>query len=769
MLSWLKKILIAFILALVFVPATAQSQKKLFKLGNQSYQEGDYYNAYHFYNEAMKRDSSRLELLYKYASSLRMLNEYEKAEYYFQKVLKSDVKNEFPETLFWLAMMQKSNEKYADAKKNFRKVSNKSRQHKNDFIFKKATQEMAACDFALKGKKASVSEGLLVENAGEKINTIYSDFGAVHLKDHLYFASLRVIEPQIVDLDEQAPINWIKLFKQKIEGAEVSVAEELPGLINLDNHHNANGSFSPDGKTFYFSRCGENKICRIWKAKVSESGFYDLEQLPESINQVGFSSTQPSVAMIDQKEYLFFASNRPGGFGGIDIWYADISNGKTTKAINAGNKVNSVEDEVTPFYHYPTKSLYFSSNWHLGFGNFDIFKSTGIPGSFSEPENVGLPLNSGANDFYFIMDSAGINGYFTSNRKGAMVLEGETCCNDIYRFKYPEKELVDTIPMAIKLVDELKKWLPVTLYFHNDEPNPRTTDTITKVNYRNAFFSYTAMVDTYKKEYSKDLKGREAEEAKENIEEFFEDNVLKGYQSLLYATELLKKIMEDGLQIELTVKGYASPLAKSDYNVNLTKRRISSLKNFLSAYENGFFMPYLSGNAENGGKINLIEIPFGAYKAADTVSANVNDLKNSVYSRSAAMERKIEIIAVEIKDSLRVLNEVSGYEEKFPSPKVEKPSFDFGQVLYGETVQHQFRIKNEGNTDLIIIDAIASCGCTVPEFSKAAIPPGDEAFITVNFNTLGKMGNQKNTVILSTNAVPSQIILSVSANVILKK
>jgi tetratricopeptide (TPR) repeat protein len=766
---WVKRFVIALLLTLAFLPALAQSKKKLVKLGDQSYTEGNFYNASHYYNEAMKRDSSKLPLLYKYASSLRMLNEYEKAEFYYQKVLKGDKNSEFPETLFYLAMMQRSNEKYAEAKKNFRKVNNKSKRDKSSYFFQKSAQEMAACDFALNKKKAAFIEDLVVENAGKHINTIHADFGAVQSSEFLYYSSLRTGDSPIVELDENEPMKWIKLFKQKLDTTGLSAAEELPEIINLGNHHNANGSFSPDGELFYFSRCGTDKICNIWKANVTETGFAKAVSLSEHVNLKGYSSTQPSLALIDGKQYLFFSSNRPGGHGGLDIWHSEIIDGKASKASNAGKIINSIEDEVTPFYHSPSKSFYFSSNWHVGFGNFDIFKSEGIPGDFKEPENVGLPLNSGANDFYYTIDSAALIGYFTSNRKGAMVLEGETCCNDIYRFIYPNTEVVDTIPIAEKLVDELNKWLPVTLYFHNDEPNPRTTDTITKINYLKAFASYVSLMETYKTEYSKGLKGEEAEEARENIEDFFEEQVQKGLKDLAFAGQMLQKIMAQGHHIELTVKGYASPLAKSDYNVNLTKRRISSLKNYLMEYEEGFFLPYMQGNAENGGKISVVEMPFGAYKAADTVSANLNDLKNSVYSRAAAMERKIEIIGIALKDSIAIVKaSPEKEEERYPTPKVENPSFDFGKVEYGKVVEHQFKIKNEGDTDLIIFDAIGSCGCTIPEFSKKPIPPGQEATVTVKFDTLGKLGKQKNTVVLSTNAVPGRTTLTISAEVFMK-
>jgi tetratricopeptide (TPR) repeat protein len=780
-MAW--KIFLAFVFfALAGMPAQAQSKKKLIQYGDQAFSEGNYYEASHFYKEAMQRDSSKLQLLYKYASSLRLLNEYELAEYYYSEILQEDKKNNFPETLFWLAMMQKNNGKYKEAKKNFKKINNKNKRFKDSYFYQKSLQELAACDFALLQTMSPI-EGLLIENAGGGINTIHADFGAFRLGDYLYFSSLRLGDSAAIELAEGEKAKWIKLFRHNINQEENNETEELPEEINQDGFHNANGSFSPDGKTFYFTRCGENNQCAIWSAAFDGINFTGFAKLPETINQQEYTSTQPSSAVIDGRQYLFFVSNRPNGQGGLDIWYSEYENGDFQKAVNAGKMVNTIEDEVSPYYHSPSASLYFSSNWHIGFGGFDIFKSTGGPGNFAKPENVGTPLNTGANDFYFTLDSAGVSGYLTSNRKGATVLDGETCCNDIYRFKFPEKEIFDSIPMAVKLVGLISKWLPVTLYFHNDEPNPRSTDTISRQNYLSTYNAYLAMIDTYKKEYSAGLKGQEAEEAREQIEDFFEEQVVKGYNDLQYATKVLLQVLEEGNHIELTLKGYASPLAKSEYNLNLTKRRISSLKNYLREYEGGVFIPYMAAKAENGGLLTFVEMPFGSYKAAVDVSSNLNDLKNSVYSRAAANERKIEIIGIALIDSLKPVTEQPKIdkpvqpkeapkklvEEKFPEPGIEKPFFDFGSVDYGQTVEHKFKIRNNGDVDLLIYEAIGSCGCTVPEFSKEPVKPGTEAEITVRFNTLGKLGKQNNTIVLKTNAFPPTLILGISADVVLKK
>ena len=154
------------------------------------------------------------------------------------------------------------------------------------------------------------------------------------------------------------------------------------------------------------------------------------------------------------------------------------------------------------------------------------------------------------------------------------------------------------------------------------------------------------MLAKYKEEYSLGLSGDKSAEAKEDIESFFIEYVDQGVKDLEVFRDLLLEELDRGAKITITVKGFASPLAKTDYNVNLTKRRIASLVNYMRAYENGVFAKYLNGTAENGGKVLFSEVPFGEYTANQLTSDNPNDVQNSVYSRAAAIERKIEIQSV---------------------------------------------------------------------------------------------------------------------------
>jgi len=108
------------------------------------------------------------------------------------------------------------------------------------------------------------------------------------------------------------------------------------------------------------------------------------------------------------------------------------------------------------------------------------------------------------------------------------------------------------------------------------------------------------------------------------------------------------ELLAKGKNIEITIKGYASPLNTSDYNANLSKRRIQSLVNFLMQYKDGYLLPYIDGTTEAGNRLIIHRQAFGKEKAAASVSGDIKDLRNSVYNPAAANERKVAIIAVEL-------------------------------------------------------------------------------------------------------------------------
>ncbi len=628
------------LLLLIFCSHTtffAQSQTQLIKVGDQLYGEGDYYAASLWYKQAMDVDSSFLELRYKYAESLRMYNEYEKAEWYYFSIYKEDRARIYPLAPFWYSMMLKYNGNYNEAKKSFKRIKNIYKD-KNGFHYQKVVQEIKSCEKAIEIIKDTLL--LNIKNVGVNVNTYNSELGGRLISDSiLIYASLRDEKMKDDNQISDTSLYLTRLFSAVKTSNNWINSIKLKENINIPNYHIANGCLNATKDVFYFTKCDRKFKCKIFAIAYKNGEFIDAAYEVDHVNIENYTTTQPFVTTINNEEVLFFSSDRPGGVGLLDIWFSKKGkDGTFSTPINAGKNVNSIEDEITPFYNKTDTALYFSSNWHEGLGGFDIFKSNTDLTTFEKPKNAGVPINSSVNDFYYSITNN--TALLTSNRKGSYTKKGETCCNDIYYYEIP-----DTTTPIYTTLEELNRYLPVKLYFHNDFPDPNTRDTLTKQTYLNTYKDYTRMYNQYRREYAKGLKNQEKIDAEVEIDELFSNYIDKGEKDLALFTPLLFKELEQGNSITITIKGYASPLSKTDYNVNLTLRRISSLINYLNEFENGKITPYINGTAENGAKLSFIKVPFGEYQS-DEISDDLTDQRNSIYSPGAALERKIEIIAI---------------------------------------------------------------------------------------------------------------------------
>ncbi|NQX98686.1 MAG: hypothetical protein HRT73_12525, partial [Flavobacteriales bacterium] len=565
---------------------TAQTQKQFLKIGDQLNTEGDYYGASLWYKKAMDIDSTYLEVVFKYAESLRKYNDYAKAEAKYYYIYKKDRGRLYPMAPFWYATMQKYNGKYADAKKSFKRSKRFFSRDRKGYHYLKVINELKSCEEALNIMKDSIP--IDIKNMGSNINTYSSELGGTLLNDStIIYSSLRDEKMQGNNIVVDTSLYLVRLFKGSKNGNVWTLDNKLDEKINEPNFHIANGCLNTKESIFYYTRCDRAFNCNIYAINYN-NGEWGIPYEVKEINIEGFTSTQPSITEIDNKEVLFFSSNREGGKGGMDIWYSrKDANGIFMPPANAGNTINTIEDEITPFYNQKDTALYFSSNWHYGLGGFDIFKSKSDIVTFEKPENMGYPINTSTNDFYYNIRNN--TALITSNRKGSYTKKGETCCNDIWVYEIP-----DTIKPLYTTLEELNRYLPVRLYFHNDQPNPRTRDTLTELNYMSTYKSYTRLYNEYKKEYAKGLKKEDKEDALIDIEDLFSENIDKGANDLALFTPLLIKELDAGKTVTLTVKGFASPLSKSDYNVNLTLRRVSSLINYLHEYESGILQPYIN-------------------------------------------------------------------------------------------------------------------------------------------------------------------------------
>jgi len=653
----LKKYFFGFV-CILFLSQSAFSQAKddYIKMGDQYFAEGDYYTAAQFYKKLMKKKNPDIHIVYKYAEASRLYFYYQDAEQWYEYVFKKDTKDKFPLSSFWLATMEKNNGKYDEAKMIFEKYFEKHK-NDNDYYSKTASHEIEACDFAKKILHDTLPVDII--HLDSNINSVNSEFDAYQMNDSvLMYSSLRKISNDKQVADESpaniySPGNFTsRIFESTKKNKTWSKGKELDITINEPESNNANITLIAGNKKIFFTRCYDSKnkgmICSIYTSELKNSKWQMPTELNKKINMPGYTSTQPFATALDSnKTILFFVSDRPGGIGGLDIWSSILEKNKYSEPVNLGTKINTIGNEISPFYDASTKTFYFSSDWQNGLGGYDIFKSKGLPDQLNDPENMGFPFNTSFNDLYFTMNKKDSNGYITSNRPGSFYEKALTCCNDIFYFKWkkdttkkPTIVFVDTVKHTVKkgISQSTEIYSPLSLYFPNDEPDPKSFDIHTRKNYLNILNDYISLKQEYISEYSKDMNAEKKLLAEKEAEDFFNKNVSLVEPKLHSFLQKVLSHLEQKDTLKLLIQGFCSPLNESEYNLNLSKRRIECFENFLKEYEKGIFAKFIKNK-----QLNFVEAPYGKEKANSKVSDNLNDKRNSVYSPAAGLERKIEI------------------------------------------------------------------------------------------------------------------------------
>lgn len=200
------------------------------------------------------------------------------------------------------------------------------------------------------------------------------------------------------------PNFWASLF---------SPAKSIGNAINT-NEHDASISLSPDGKKLFIYRFNA-----VWESEFNNGIWNKPTKLNNYIN--GKRSHEPSVSLTIDGNTLYFVSERDGGFGGKDIYKSvKQADGTWGPAENLGPTINTEEDEEAPYIDPEDQTLYFSSLGHLSIGGFDVFKTKFENNEWKTPENLGYPINSGADDIFYIFNDKQNKGYISSVRKDGL-------------------------------------------------------------------------------------------------------------------------------------------------------------------------------------------------------------------------------------------------------------------------------------------------------------------------------------------------------------
>lgn len=383
---------------------------------DEAFAAGNFHGAMVNYNQALMLKKDDASIWNKYGAAAMEQNAFKASEKAYTMVVDS-LNGDYADAYYNLARSKTMLGKYDEAQTYY-----------NLYTSQYSGEDPMKTKLANLGKKSgkwsmdqdAENDAYSVEKMNGGVNTGYAEFGPTLLDDQLHFASLRF------DGAEKYSCQFSKVMKNRdVANTALKSKEEF----NIDNRLTGASAFSPDGSMLYYSLCdyeyaGEI-ICDLYAAKVEDGKVGNGTKLGGDINGDGYTSTMPSIS---SDGTLYFASNRPGGSGGLDIYSAKLD-GMDVGSVTAMSDLNTAGDDGTPFIA-SDGTLYFASNGRIGFGGYDIYKTDG-----NEITNLGSEINTSYNDLYFILNADNSEGYLASNRPGSMYLDDsfETCCYDLFR------------------------------------------------------------------------------------------------------------------------------------------------------------------------------------------------------------------------------------------------------------------------------------------------------------------------------------------------
>lgn len=877
---------------------------------------GNNYGAMRYYSFILEAEPLNVTALNGYGEAAIKFAALDSAEVVFQKLVDNGFTGPTGAPFLRLAGVKFQMGKYQEARDLYsRFLFTEKPAAATEAMKFEAESRLGDCEWAIETLRHPVVEPELFVLLDSGINTPqYSENAPYLLGDVLYYTTNKFT----FEKDRLFPKrNLHKIMQAKLD--EGGSNEESP--FNDPNRHTTHNTFNAKGDIMYYSLCDYvgntlDIFCEIYlRRKLPDDTWGPAEKLPEPINIPGYTNAQPCFGAVPGQPYemLYFVSDRPGGKGGKDIWCSKVAGDNYSNPMNVAT-LNTVGNDVTPFYHTGTQTFYYSTDSLQSMGGFDVYQAKWDGKDWVNPVNLGVPINSGFNDVYYMLANEGETAYMASNRRGSFNQSEEGCCYDLYqadffrpkmaaitflkkdgvktqqilpyttmtlieignpnappvrvtvdasgrhnfdllpgksymiigeknrftadtvrfntppkiwrkeivqklylepsapdlvvtvydkdtgapiigstvrffdlgerlsngtfvrrqgapqedihldnnRFEYPldfehryqviaskagftvdsssivsteglkgaqtlevklylrrglafrafttnkitgdtlygvtyrllelpsekqeekfisplgkdyqtvvafekryriiaskEHYTMDSLDFSTAnlpkvdfqtIVKELKlrplsltAYLPIPLYFDNDEPDKRTLATTTKQEYITTYRSYYNRKAVFIERYTEGLQGQELEDASVALDSFFEKDVRGGWSRLMEFSEVLYEILISGDSIEITLKGYASPRAGTQYNKNLTDRRVTSVYNHFDLFDGGIYKKFVDSK-----QLVIKREANGEAKAPPGISDDIKDERKSIYDVRASRERRLEIIGARV-------------------------------------------------------------------------------------------------------------------------
>ena len=417
------------------------------------YNNGEFGKALDLGRQMLKTYPNESTLLFYTGESARRLRYYPTAEVYFEQIPNGDKTGALSETDFFIGQTKKSLGKYAEAVKYYYKYLD-AHNDNSDLLVHLAKDEINYCEWIIDKLEDNNSSLFDINPVNSNINSeAHSEMAPLRYADKIYFTA---IYP-----DEKNKVSTSRIYSV-IKDQQAKLESFNP---TADELHAAHVALMPDASKIFYTICenveGSDQLrCQIWsRDRLYEGGWGSPVKLPKHINYRYSTMLHPTIGwdMFLKSYVLYFSSDRPGGEGGLDIWGSVInSTGQYGEPFNA--PFNSPMDEVTPFYHMPTQTIFFSSNGFPGMGGFDVFRVTKVgEAQWELPINLGEPLNTIHDEYYYTYHTRTGRGYFASNRNcKENNPTAQNCQTDIFDATiYAELQL-----MAYSGVNETRLSLP---------------------------------------------------------------------------------------------------------------------------------------------------------------------------------------------------------------------------------------------------------------------------------------------------------------------
>lgn len=777
-------------------PVGGMTNAKRIKFAEDKMAQGDLYNALDWYEKAFQDDDKNVTVIGKIAQLNYKLRDFKKAEQWFSRLLTADKKGEFADSRFLFARCLKMNGKYDDAATQFQKFI--ADYKGTDLSLKKlAANELLGAEM---GREMKEDPNVRIENAGQRINSAFSEFSPYPVSnDELYYGSIR--SDSVIVLDDKKNDFYAQIYSAKREEKGFGEAKVVPN-VNSIGSHTGNMTLTPNKNTMYYTRCQLNnnvlKHCDVFVTKRANGGEWSESIKVTGVNSDESTTKQPAIGSMNGKVGMFFSSDRPGGQGGWDIYFAEMLPDETFVAPqNLGDKVNTVGDEETPFYKNGT--LYFASNGQPTIGGYDIFSTKVVGAAAETPKNLGKGINSRVDDMYFTIADNDYQGYIVSNRPGGNSLKSETCCDDIWTIDLPF-----TNEVLVTSADRDSKVPLNKVKVRLIEIGAKKTDVKTNPIGNDVTFTMLPVEKKYKIIGS--LDGYYSDSTEITTVGFKKPTNLTAFLKLVKKPEVVIPPKPTVQEIKEYISFHNIYWDFDRWNVRpVSALTMDTVVNILNAHndwvvEVGSHTDALGSNNYNDGlsdrrtkaavdyltkkgipATQLVPTHFGE---AQPVAPNDMNGKDNPGGRQANRRTEFRILkgGVIIKtitaptSSTTQKTGMQVVEEYGAKKKLEDMAHvtwlggnthDFGDLKKGTKVTHTFEFINDGKMPLSIEFAAGGCDCTkVDDYSKKPVAPGQKGFLKITFDTTEKdLGKAKGDANFMANTDPVVTEVKVSANV----